>query len=323
MAETAQPSAPDRVEWPVVDDALAPGAPLARRWAGLHCAADAAGASCAPYHGLWPYLRLMGLSAALGGHAQEYLRAMVELARQWHGQDRSAARSILISGCADQSMLAHVLAACKAAGVTPRVTVLDICPTPLKLAAWYAERHGTTITTCCDNLLAHDTTAAYDLIVTSSFLGYFAPDIRPRLFRHYAGLLRPGGQLMFSNRLRPGPETEPVGQSQAQASAFAERIAELSRSLAPELTFPPAEARDMALAYANRRRPYPLHSQDTILQLADQAGLRPLRCATVRTASSEHGVSGPTLRDGANYLFVILERSAAVGQTGGISPAAA
>lgn len=287
---------------------LADSAPLAWRWAAQHCVADTRGDSCASYHGLWQYLRLMQLGPALGGHAMEYLRAMTELALVWENHRSGAARRLLISGCADYSMLAHVLHAFSCTPSPPAITVLDICPTPLKLNAWYAQKLGQPIETVCSDLLGHRPLDGYDLIVTSSFLGYFSPDARPRLFATYAAMLRPGGRLVFSNRLRPETESIQTAFSEQQARRFADKVALSCHALPALATLPEDAARQMALAYAGSRRPYPVNSADTIRRLATDAGLRWIEGHHVASAPLQPGLSGPTLGDGSDFLFVTLEK---------------
>lgn len=287
---------------------LADSAPLAWRWAAQHCVASTSGDACASYHGLWQYLRLMKLGAALGGHAPEYLRAMKELALVWENQGCGASRRLLISGCADYSMLAHVLHAFGGTPSLPAITVLDICPTPLKLNAWYAQKLGQPIETVCSDLLGHHPLDGYDLIVTSSFLGYFSPHARPRLFATYAAMLRPGGRLVFSNRLRPGPESVPTAFSEQQARRFADKVALSCKALPAQATLPEDAARQMALTYAGSRHPYPVNSADTIRRLAIDAGLRWIEGHHVASAPLQPGLSGPTLGDGSDFLFVTLER---------------
>lgn len=287
---------------------LADSAPLAWRWAAQHCVADTRGDSCASYHGLWQYLRLMKLGPALGGHPMEYLRAMTELALVWENRRSGAARRLLISGCADYSMLAHVLHAFSCTPSPPAITVLDICPTPLKLNAWYAQKLGQPIETVCSDLLGHRPLDGYDLIVTSSFLGYFSPDARPRLFATYAAMLRPGGRLVFSNRLRPETESIQTAFSEQQARRFADKVALSCNALPAQATLPEDAARQMALAYAGSRRPYPVNSADTIRRLATDAGLRWIEGHHVASAPLQPGLSGPTLGDGSDFLFVTLEK---------------
>jgi hypothetical protein len=213
-----------------IGEPLSVSAALARQWACESCVVDAQGHRCDGYHGLWQTLRLVGLGATLGGHADTYVQAMQDIAREWNPTIAPAPRRLLISGCADYSMLAHVLHAF-AQQAPPHITVLDICPTPVRLNGWYAQRVGLDIELVCADLLQHQPDAPYDLVVTSSLLGFFSPDDRSRLFAAYARMMHPGASLVFSNRLRPEPESKPVGFKKHDAEKFADKVAELAAAL--------------------------------------------------------------------------------------------
>ena len=80
--------------------------------------------SCFHYHRLWPYLRRIGYRGSAWRHAAHYVNSYRAVAR-------GGGSRVLISGCADCSMLAHVVHAFRAEGVEPEVTVLDVCEAPL------------------------------------------------------------------------------------------------------------------------------------------------------------------------------------------------
>ena len=285
---------------------LAQSAALARAWAAELCVHHGDGACCDAYHGFWQTMRLMRLGATLGGHPAHYLEAMAAWAAQPH--PHGGVRRVLISGCADYSMLAHLWHAGATVGVDLHVTVLDICPTPLRLNTWYAERQGRPVHTVCADVLAHRPSLGYDLIVTSSFLGFFSPKARAALFQAYRHLLREGGQLVFSNRLRAAPEDVPVGFTPEQAESFADTAARLSADLPPPADLDAGRVRSMALAFARHTRNYPLASEQTVTELAAGAGLSIRQCSVVQSAAMRPAISGPTLGDGSRYLFVVLQR---------------
>lgn len=285
---------------------LADSARLARNWASALCVHDAGGRCCDAYHGFWQTMRLMRLGATLGGHPGDYLEAMAAWATQ--APAPGGKRRVLISGCADYSMLAHLWHASAAVAVDFEVTVLDICPTPLRLNTWYAERQGRSVQVVCEDVRAHRPDTGYDLIVTSSFLGFFSPLDRPALFQAYRGMLRGRGQLVFSNRLRAAPEQVPVGFTAAQSEQFAELAARLSADLPTQAALDPAQAHAMALAFARHTRNYPLASARSIETLAADAGLQLRHSHVVQQTPMRPDVSGPTLGDGSRYLFVVLQR---------------
>lgn len=287
-------------------------APLARRWAATCCMATEGGGSCEPYHALWPYLRLMGLGKTLSGQGAQFLREMGDWARGRAAPDRLERPQVLVSGSADASMLAHVLHAARGAALAVDVTVVDRCETPLRLSQWYAERVGFAgLTVACSDVLDFSPTRRFDLVVTSSFLGYFAPAERVRLFQAYAGLMAPGARLVFANRLRAGPTDRAVGFSPAQADAFVRQV-RLSAAAMPVACGPDPDAlAALAQRYCALFHSYPLNDASGVAALAASAGLRVLRIDGLHHTAAQAAVSGPTTSDASPYVFVVLQRPAA------------
>ncbi|MEQ8231826.1 MAG: hypothetical protein RKL32_08945, partial [Gammaproteobacteria bacterium] len=141
---------------------------LAWSEAGALCAADPArpGECCAWYHRPWPLFRALGLvsSAALHQHALGVSLAAAA---------RAGAQRVLVCGSADEALPALVVAAFAAAGVEPALSMLDRCRTPLRLGAQYAAHHGIALETCHADILEFEHRAAFDLVCTHAFLGYF------------------------------------------------------------------------------------------------------------------------------------------------------
>jgi len=287
---------------------LAISAPFARELATVCCVQAAADRACAPYHAFWQYLRLLGLGKTLSGQSAWYLEVLQRCAREWVLRPAADPARLLISGSADYSLLAHVLHACRDANPRVQITVLDVCQTPLLLNQWYARRAGQSVNLVCSDILQHSAIEAYDLIVTSSFLGYFHPEARRLLLRGYAAMLRPGGRLIIANRLRAGPENEAVGFSAPQVERFAQCAAQLSAGLPASVSLAPDDARRMARSYAEFFRSYPLNSEASLRGLADASGLRWADGGRAPSVRLQPTVEGPTLGDGSDYLCAILEK---------------
>lgn len=290
-----------------VDEPLALSAPFARELATVCCADASADRSCEPYHGFWQYMRLMGLGKTLSGQPAWYLAQLERFARDRARRPAANPARILISGCADYSLLAHVLQALRSANPPVEITALDVCRTPLLLNQWYARRAGQSLNVVCADILQHRAAGAYDLVVTSSFLGYFHPEVRPRLFAGYAGMLRGGGRLIIVNRLRDGVEGEAIGFSPQQVGQFAARAAQLSAALPASASLAPDDALRMARAYAEFFRGYPLNAEESVRDLASASGLRWVDGGRMASLGSRAGVDGPTVGD-ADYLFAVLEK---------------
>jgi SAM-dependent methyltransferase len=279
-------------------------ASLARSLALRHCAPR-----CRSYHGLWQFLRLLDLGKTMSGLSDVFMSEIAAEARRWT-TTRSPEQPprVLVSGCADYSAYAHLHAACAGTGADPSFTAVDLCETPLRLSEWFAERLGSRITTIRTDILDHATDEPYDLIVSSGFLGYFRGSVRLRLFETYARLLRPGGLLLVSNRLRDGDEDQPVGFARSAADEFALLVRERSAVLPEGLRQDALAAADWAADYADRQLSYPVNRRAKIEALLRDAGFDTDCSEFSGTKRSRAPFGGPTIADGASYLLVKARR---------------
>jgi SAM-dependent methyltransferase len=285
---------------------LADSAPVAHELAAKLCMIEtASGESCAWYHGFWQYLRLLGLSKTSGGHSSFLLSALHEFACAGDGS------RVLVCGTADYSMPAHAIAAYRAAGQPLDLFVIDRCPTPVALSQWYARRVGTTLTGVDSDILQFVPDRPFDLIFTNSFLGYFAPHQRALLFARWAALLRLGGRLVFTNRVRPGHGDAPWGFTPAEAERLVTAVRDAAATRSDELGVDPNELAERARRYAARFRTYQVDSADVVKRLLDQAGFAIERVDSLVPPSWSivHGVSGPTTADNGHYVRVIATRA--------------
>src|SRR5690554_41438 len=95
--------------------------------------------SCDWYHSTWQYLRLLNMVAVPNWY-YFYNEAIGEVLK-----DKPKA-NVFISACADYGMLAKLHEAIKAVNANPKITIYDICRTPLRSCEWYAQKTGLTIT---------------------------------------------------------------------------------------------------------------------------------------------------------------------------------
>jgi SAM-dependent methyltransferase len=248
-----------RVESPV-DERLAESAPLARRLAAELCGPD-----CSWYHGVWQDLRRIGLITTAATNAAFLLDAFREQARR-------GARRVLVSACADQSVLAHLLSAFRHEGVEPEVVVVDLCGTPLALCAWYAERVGAKIATRRSDILDFVPDAPFDLVCTHNFMTRFIAEQRPRLVARWRDCLRPGGAIVTVQRVRPTRAETLVRFSPSEAREFAERALALAQARAAELDVAPEAIAAAALEYARRRERQLVRTSEALGALFTDAG---------------------------------------------------
>lgn len=287
------------------EEPLELSAPLAHRMAPQLCRKDPqTGQDCSWLHGFWQCLRLMGLAATPGRHAEFYERAF----RGVDGADGPP--RILVSGAADYSMFAHVLASFRGRGIEPAVTVIDVCETPLELNRWYAERVSCRIETRRCGMLDFPGSELFDAVCSHSFFGQFPRERRAALFAAWHRVLRPGGLLATANPLRPrGPE-EPNRFTPEQAQAFRAVVAAAAEELQRRCGIDQRDILQRAEQYLQARYGYPVRSGDDIREQCERAGfvLDSLNCAPV-ASDVPVGLGGPGLRKaGVKYASIIASR---------------
>jgi hypothetical protein len=287
------------------EEPLVESAPISHLLAQTHCRPlPASGVDCAWYHGFWQYLRLMGLAKTSGGQGAFLIETLRGLARAGESP------RVMVSGSADYSMPAHAWWAYRAEGAALRLDVVDRCETPLALCRWYADRQGDTVTTHCRDVRDHEPEEPVDVMFTNSFLGSFDPDGRPRLVAAWGRQLRPGGKVLFTNRLRHGGGSEALGFDGEQARRFTEAVRQEAEARRATLGLEPGEAVRLARAYAERYRSFPVRSVDEIARLLTEGGfaIDLLEVTTNPGRPGSAAVSGPSTAERADYARVIATR---------------
>lgn len=216
---------------------------------------------------------------------------------------------ILISGAADYSILAHVLAAFKERGIAPNVTVVDICETPLALNRWYAERISCKIATQRCDIFEFETANTFDAICTHAFFGQIAPGRRPQLLAAWRRLLRPGGIAISVDRIRPASNGTAIGFTPSQAQAFCATVLREAERRQESLGIDLRDLGRAAELYASTQSLYPVRSREEILELFGQTGfgVDQLICGPNESAIQRED-SGPTIPAKADYASVIATR---------------
>jgi SAM-dependent methyltransferase len=290
---------------PPIDDGIQFSAPLALRWSQTHCHEF-----CRAYHGLWSYLRVLGLGQALSGHPMDYAQAVRLAAIEWAAVDPKAPKRILICGSVDQAMQAHVRLGLGNCVNSVEIVALDLCATSIKINEWYAEKNGFPITCIVGDILNFQAQPAFDLIVTSSFLGFFSDEQRPAFFKKIHSLLMPHGQFIFSNRLRPDLREDRVNIGAKGQDDLANAIVTRLPSLNPEQPLDAATATSLAHEYASSRKPYPLRSIQDLRQWAEGAGLVCSNHYIIGSNKIVENLEIPTVSSGSDYVFATMTRPA-------------
>jgi len=284
-------------------DSMVHSAHVAHRLALEHCRHTAV-ADCTWYHGVWPYLRALGVAKTAGGHATflaDSLRALVA---------SGDVCRVLISGAADDAMTLIALEALRDATVRPQLTLIDLCDTPLALSRWSVGRLGGAVSTCRTDILDYAAEAPFDVVMCNSFLSYFDPTMRPRLFARWASLLRSGGKLVLTNRLRPGMPAAALGFTADQAQVFCAAVRREAERQKAAIGLDPATLEGWARVYTARFKSFPVGSIDEVLELLASAGFVPDQIDTARFPGlpGRAAVAGPSSSDRADYVRVLATR---------------
>jgi hypothetical protein len=276
------------------DEPLSVSAPLAHQVAGEFCQVHGDGKSCRWSHGLWQYLRLLGLVTGASRHAEFFRSAFSAVVGD--------APRVLISGAADYAMLVQVLGAFGARNVQPSITVVDRCETPLWLNRWLADRAGWKIETHKVDILSYSDPQPFDLVCTHAFLGYFSPAERPALFAKWRSLLSERGRIVTVNRVEdgPGPKSR---FSDEQARAFCVQVVQRATAAPREWGLNVEALRSEAENYAANAEFWRLRSREDLVGLIDAAGLAVEKLDLGQVAASAS--SGPTTPGNAWFAQVI------------------
>ena len=245
------------------DEPLEDSAPVAWALAPQSCAGDPASPdSCLWYHRIWQYLRLLDIITSIRTNTPFLLATLQRLAPT-HPR-------VLISGSADYAMLAHLR---HAFGSRPLdVTMLDLCPTSVAMNRWYAERFGMTLTPITGDALAVQAERPFDLICTHNFVGRFDTERRQQLVNRWHAVLRPGGVVVTTQRVRPGNRGRRASYSDEEARELAGRVEQAASEYSRPLGATPAELHRVAYEYAMRKGSYVIASPSEITTPFERAG---------------------------------------------------
>jgi hypothetical protein len=221
----AHPGPDDPVD---LTEPLLESASMIRAMAPMSCTRDHVDrVSCSWYHGTWQYLRLFDMVSSPSWHSAFYQKWLAA------GLAGAGPSRVLITGTADYSVLAYVIAAARSVGkigpdgepAGPQLNahVMDLCPTPLNACRWYADRFQLDIKLHEADILDDTRTLVgrvcgdakpeqrFDLIATDAFLTRFSRDELDRVLDNWKALLRPGGYVVTTVRLHPREETRQAG----------------------------------------------------------------------------------------------------------------
>ena len=229
--------------------ALCPGDPNA---------ADA----CVWYHRVWQYLRLFEIITSIRTNTAFLVETF----------DRLASRHprVLVSGSADYGMLAHLAHAYK--GRPLDVTVVDLCPTTLHLNRWYADRFGFDLQTVQSNMLEFASERPFDLVCTHNFVGRFDLVARRRLVDRWHALLRPGGVVVTTQRIRPNGREAIARYTPDEIRELVARVTAAATTYRGSLPARPDELGRATYEYALRKGGHVIRSTREISDVFEASG---------------------------------------------------
>ena len=243
---------------------LAQSAPLAHALAAKHCAQG----GCGWYHGVWQYLLLSGLTNSMRSDTEFLLRSFAALALGNRPQ------RILISGAADYSMLAHVVAAFGVDPEAAHISMIDQCATPLAVNQWYAAQVGLPLETIHTDVLQHLPARPYDLLCTHTFLGLFDESTRHQVLQRWHAAMKPGAKVVTSQRVHPGFSGQQIRFDAAQGAAFIARAADAAATFEPQHQLNGGSLVRFATEYVQRWQRLPIKSEAELVGLFEANGFR-------------------------------------------------
>lgn len=170
--------------------------------------------SCYWYHSIWQYLRLLDVVSTPSWHHDFYTKYLFDNVE--YGKNASA----LISGAADYSMLAYVLHTAKRKSLNTKVTVIDLCETPLFACKWYAKNMNHPLTAMQVNIFDVPEDKPFDMICADAFLTRFSGDKLRNVLSKWNRLLNPGGIVVTTVRIHDEKHVCPPTPSEETVQRF-------------------------------------------------------------------------------------------------------
>jgi len=283
-----------------IDTESLQAAKFAHAYAQTHCHQNSDSKSCAWYHGSWQFLRLLDLVSTPDVHAAHFNTQLERIAGD------PTFKNILVCGSADSGLVKTIHEALRHRQSEIKLTVVDICETPLKDCQLYSDKNGFQITTSKQDVLEGFSESAFDAIFTHSFMGYFDDATRQRLLHIWARSLRTGGRLITVQRIRENYANEVVQFKDHEIDAFIDR-AENVAHLADSIDLSEFNIVEMAKKFAESFRNFPVRSAEQLKTMIETAGFTLERFERQTTQGTE-GVTGPSVPNATGFYMIAAER---------------
>ncbi len=222
---------------------------------------------CDWYHQAWAYLRAIGVLSGIQAERAFFIDHFQALATT------QAYPQVLVSGSADTGMLELLQTAYLPLQAPLRVSVVDRCSTPLYLNQRYADHYGIPLTQYPCDIFDLQPPHPMDVICTHSFFSFIPPEKLNPLLKLWFQWLRPGGQVLTSQLIRP---FYPGKKLQFNAPEIADFTAKVVQAAANTDFTPlqPSEIIRLATRFAQHKEAYILTSPDPIYQAFKNAGFQ-------------------------------------------------
>lgn len=235
--------------------------------------------SCFWYHSVWQYLRLLDCVSSPEWHMDFYITSIKDFVNRKKNKNQI---SILISGCADNSML-YVIVHALSEIVTSypelegEIVAIDLCDTPLLICEqWWEEEKKMSTTensyskvfqkinfsTVTKDILSYSD-GSFDLIVTDAFLTRFPKDTTYSLLEHWKGLLNDYGQIITTVRVHT-ENSITLNERCNQIDSFVKKVLERYDQYKGVFTISLSQLKYKAYVYAVRMTSYSWGNEEEI-----------------------------------------------------------
>lgn len=252
--------------------------------ARTHCKADYVDEdSCFWYHSVWQYLRLLNCVSSPEWHKDFYKEAI----KNYIENNNKDTIKILISGCADNSMLHVIVDALSEViinrpGLSGDIVAVDLCETPLIICEKWWEKAGEESALYMKVLqnfrfskipkdIFKYSDSAFDLIITDAFLTRFPKDMVQALLRHWGSLLSADGQVITTVRIHEDSEIT-LNERYRQITKFVKKVLDRYGQLQQQIQFDisASQLKYKAQVYAVKMTSFSLGNENEIKQILKQ-----------------------------------------------------
>ncbi len=239
--------------------------------------------SCFWYHSIWQYLRVLDCVSSPDWHKDFYIQAI----KKYINKNNINQINILISGCADNSMLYVVVLALsqmivEQSKLTGKIVAVDLCDTPLIVCRnWWANAkkcgeyydfdrvfQNFEFLTVAKDIFTYSN-EHFNLIITDAFLTRFPKDTVLSLLQHWKTLLYTSGQIITTVRLHTEPSVS-LNERCSQIVDFVKKVTERYTDYQDQFSMSRAQIKYKAYTYAVKMDSHSLGNADEIMNMFKQ-----------------------------------------------------